>query len=127
MSVAPLSQGWLDLRLEHLGSLPEVEGASARLHHVVSGGPDGDVRFSEVYVDGRLIEASLVPGAEADLELIYKHDVATELATGDLDLVDGFMQGRVKLVGSTGRLMDLLPALQSAEHKAAEAAVAAQT
>jgi hypothetical protein len=127
VSVVPLSQEWLDLRVDHLGSMPEVAGASARLLHVVSGGPDGDVRFSEAYVDGRLTEATLTPGGEPDLELIYKHDVALELATGTLDLVEGFMQGRVKLVGSTGRLMDLLPALQSAEHKAAAAAVAAQT
>ncbi|MGK2950314.1 MAG: hypothetical protein ACSLFP_17215 [Acidimicrobiales bacterium] len=127
MSVTPLSQEWLDLRVEHLSSLPAVDGASARLLHVVSGAPDGEVRFGETYVDGRLTEASLAPAADADLELTYKHDVALLIATGDLHLVDGFMQGRVKLVGPTGRLMDLLPALESPEHAAAEATVAAQT
>lgn len=127
MSVTPLTQEWLDLRVEHLSGLPVVEGASAHLLHVVSGAPDGEVRFGETYVDGRLTEASLAPTADADLELTYKHDVALLIATGELHLVDGFMQGRVKLVGPTGRLMDLLPALQSPEHAAAEAAVAAQT
>lgn len=127
MSVVPLSQEWLDARVQHLGALPVIEGASARLLHVVSGTPDGEVRFSETYVDGRLTEAALGPAVDADLELIYKHDVAVELATGALDLVDGFMQGRVKMVGSTGQLMDLLPALQSPEHRAAAAAVAAET
>jgi hypothetical protein len=126
VTVAPLTQGWLDLRLDLLGALPEVPGASARLLHVVSGGPDGEVRFHEAYVDGRLTEAALAP-AEADLELSYKHDVALALAAGQLDLAAGFMQGRVKMVGSSGTLMALLPAWASPAARAAAAQVAAQT
>ena len=127
MNVAPLTQEWLDQRLEALGGLPEVPGATASLLHVVAGGPDGEVRFAERYVDGRLVEAALGPADDSDLELSYKHDVALLVAAGELHLVDGFMQGRVKLVGSSGRLMDLLPALASPEHQAAEASVAAQS
>lgn len=126
MSLVALSQSWLDQRVEALGALPEVPGATASLLHVVAGGPDGEVRFLERYLDGRLVGAVLGP-ASADLELSYKHDVALLVASGELDLVDGFMQGRVKLVGSTGLLMDLLPALQSPEHRAAAATVSAQT
>ncbi len=124
MSAPTLDQAWLDRRVEHLGALPEVPGATARLLHVVAGGPDGELRYVESFVDGRLAEATLGAG-EADLELSYKHDIAVAVASGELDLVAGFMQGRVKMVGSSGTLMALLPALSSPEHAAAVSAVAA--
>lgn len=125
--VAHLSEEWLALRRQLATDLPERKGASARLQHVVAGGPDGPVTFVEVFEDGRLTSATLGPSPDADLTVNITHPDAVLMARGELDLHAGFMQGRVKLVGSMRRFMAVLPATQSAEHRAALAALAEQT
>lgn len=125
--VAPLSHEWLDLRLKLAADLPERSGASARLQHVVAGGPDGPVTYVETFEDGRLTAVALGPDPDADLTLNITHADAVLMARGELDLHAGFMQGRIKVVGPMGRFMAVLPATQSSEHRATLAALAAQT
>ena len=49
-----LSPEWVELHRRVLGGLPEVPGATARLQHVVSGGPHGEVAYTLAMVDGAL-------------------------------------------------------------------------
>jgi putative sterol carrier protein len=49
------------------------------------------------------------------------------IAKGELDADAAFMQGRRKVVGSMGTVMDLLRGTASAEHRAAEAQLASET
>lgn len=125
--VAFLSQEWLDRQRELTASLPERPGASARVQVVVSGGPDGEVAYLQVIEDGRLVEGSLSRDAGADVTLNQTHADAVAIATGELDPSAAFMQGRVKVVGSMGALMAVLPVLQSHEYEAAMADLAAET
>jgi putative sterol carrier protein len=93
-----------------------------RLQYQVKGGP----AFSTVVDDDRLLEA--VPGDEeegADLVLQLSKADASALGTGELLLDEGFMQGRVKVVGPIGVFMALVPLLRRADYGAAVAAIAA--
>lgn len=125
--VAYLSQAWLDLHLAHADALPERPGATARLQHVVTGTPDGEVRYVEGVVDGRLRELTLGDDPAADLTLIQTYADARRVAEGAVDAHVAFMQGRLKVVGSTATVMALMPLLQSDEYKATLAQVATDT
>jgi putative sterol carrier protein len=117
--VALLSQAWLDRRGELGAELPVRPGASARVQHVVTGAPDGQVAYVEVFEDGRLTSVTLGPSDDVDLTFTETYPDASAIARGELDLHVGFMQGRVKLVGDVGALMAVLPATQSEEHRTA--------
>jgi hypothetical protein len=129
--VALLSPAWLERRAELGADLPARPGASARVRHLVSGGPDGDVAFVEVYEDGRL--TAVAPAStsadddDADVTLTMSHADAVAVATGELDLHVGYMRGRIKLLGDIGALMDVLPVTQSDELRAALRTLAAET
>lgn len=126
--VQHLSPEWVALH-EGLGAaLPERPGASARLQHVVTGTPDGEVAWSLQLVDGQV--AGVAVGrddAAADCTFLITHPDSVAIAKGELDLHAGFMQGRVKMSGASGPFLDVLPATESPEFAELLAAVAAQT
>ena len=97
--------------------------ATHRLQHLVTGGS----AFTAVITDGALVEQ--VPGDDqdaADLVLTMKGADAAAIGSGELRLDEGFMQGRVKIVGSMGTVMDLLEVLRSEPYLAAVAAAASK-
>lgn len=122
-----LTQDWLDLHTKLGAKLPARPGVSARLQYKVTGGPDGDVVFHTVIEDGKIIESAVGEQPDPDLAhtVVYADFVKT--ATGELDVTAAFMQGRLKLVGSSGTLLGLMPVLQSPEYKALSAKVDADT
>jgi putative sterol carrier protein len=96
--------------------------ATYRLQYLVKGGS----AFSTVVTDGAL--ASTVPGEEpdgADLVVSLGTAEAAALGSGELLLDEGFMMGKIKIEGSMGMVMELLPLLRSPEYGAAVAAGAA--
>lgn len=125
--VSHLSQGWLDLQRELIGDLPERPGATARVQCVVSGTPEGEVRYTLVIVDGRLASAALGTDPDAEVTCTQTYADAVELARGGLDASVAFMQGRVKVVGDMGKVMALMPLTSSPEYRAAVAEVGART
>jgi len=126
--VQHLSPEWVDLQRSAADDLPERPGATARLQHVVTGAPDGEVVYRIAIVDGRVTEAVLGrDDADADCTFLEGHADAVLIAKGDLDLHVGFMQGRVKMSGDMGRLMAVLPVTQSEDYKAVLARAAADT
>ena len=126
--VRHLSEDWLALHAKAGSALPERPGATARLQHVVSGAPDGEVVYSLVFVDGRVTDVALGrDDAAADCTFLVTHPDSVSIARGELDLHAGFMQGRVKMSGDMGRLFAVLPCTQSDEYRAALAEVAAAT
>jgi predicted lipid carrier protein YhbT len=124
---AYLSQEWLDLHLAPGESLPERLGATARVQHVVTGTPSGEVRYVEGVVDGRLRELTLGDDPDADLTLIQTYADARQVAEGAVDAHVAFMQGRLKVVGSMRTVLALMPLLQSDEYRATLAQVAGNT
>jgi len=125
--VAFLSQEWLDLHQQLGADLPARRGVSLRLQVVVSGGPDGEVIYTQRIEDGRIVAATLGADADAEVVLTQTYADALAIANGDLELDAGFMQGRVKMTGSTGDLMAILPLIQSHEYKTLLTEVAAKT
>jgi predicted lipid carrier protein YhbT len=126
-ALAYLSEAWLEAQRELVGALPERPGATATVQHVVSGGPDGEVRWVERIVDGRLTEVTLGDDPDADVTLTETYADAVQIARGELDANAAFMQGRVKVVGDMGKVMALMPLTDSDEYRAALAALAART
>ena len=123
----PLTAAWLDRWCELGKDLPAVAGATADVEHTVAKTPDGDVTFTIRYEDGRPVAAGFEPGGDDALRLAIAYPDAMALARAELDVPAGFMQGRIKLVGSTARFFALQPALQSAEHRELLRALAAET
>ena len=108
--------------------LPERPGATARIQHVVTGTPDGEVAYTLQIVDGRVTGTSVGrDDAAADCTFLEPYADAVSMAKGELDLHVGFMRGRLKMSGSSGSLLDVLPCTQSAEYRDLVSQVAAST
>lgn len=125
--VAYLSQAWLDLQQSLAQDLPERPGATALVQYVVTGTPDGEVRYVQSVVDGRLAATALGDDADAEVTLTQTYADARQIAEGELDASAAFMQGRVKVVGDMGKVMALMPLTQSEEYQARLAEVTGQT
>jgi alkyl sulfatase BDS1-like metallo-beta-lactamase superfamily hydrolase len=113
-----LTQEWLDTARSLAQDQPERPGASATMQFVVSGGPDGDVKYFWVLHNGVLAEATLgeLPDAEVTLTTTYADSVAIQ--KGDLDANAAFMQGKTKVTGNMAKLMQLMPLTMSPEYRA---------
>jgi putative sterol carrier protein len=113
-----LSQAWLDEARALATDQPERPGASATVQFVVTGGPDGDVKYYWVLQDGQLAEASIgqLPDAEVTLTTGYQDSVAIQ--KGELDPNAAFMQGKTKVTGNMGKLMQLMPLTMSPDYQA---------
>ncbi len=108
-----LSPEWFALGLAAGADLPERPGVSALVQHVVSGGPDGEVRYVTRLVDGRVTEHGLGSVDDPDATLATPYTEGLAIAEGRLDANAAFMQGRIKTAGRTGPLLALLSVLQA--------------
>ena len=122
-----LSQEWLDLQKELGQAFPERPGATARMQYVVTGSPDGDVKYYTVIENGKILENRLGEDPEAEFTLTAGYDDSVKVLKGDLDANAAFMQGKMKVAGNMAKLMSLMPLTQSADYKAIQTKVADQT
>lgn len=113
-----LTQEWLDQTKEMAQGQPERPGASARMQYVVTGSPQGEVRYYWNLENGKLAEASLGDVADPEVTLTQTYDDAMKIQKGELDPNAAFMQGRMKVTGNMGKLMSLMPLTNSPEYKA---------
>jgi putative sterol carrier protein len=113
-----LTQEWLDVQQELAQEFPERPGATARMQYHVTGGPEGDIRYYWVVVDGKLVEDRLGEDPDAEFTLTLSLEDSIKIQKGELDPNAAFMQGRMKVTGNMGKLMSLLPLTQSPEYKA---------
>jgi putative sterol carrier protein len=127
MSERYLSQEWLDALREAAASQPERPGATARIQYAVSGGPDGDVKYYWILQDGKLLEAALGTVDDADITLTLTYEDSVKVQQGELDANAAFMQGRMKVAGNMGTLMQLLPLTNSPEYKQLQSEVTQAT
>jgi putative sterol carrier protein len=112
-----LSTEWFDQTREMASDQPERPGLSAHIQYEITGGPDGSFSYFWRLVDGRL-EAS-GPGTieDPDVTLTMAWDDAVSVHRGDLDPNVAFMQGRMKVAGSMGVMMALLPVTNTTEYQ----------
>ena len=122
-----LSQEWLDLQKELGQEFPERPGATARMQYVVTGAPDGDVKYYTVIENGKMLENSLGEDDQSEFTLTSTYDDSVKVLKGELDANAAFMQGRMKVTGNMGKLMTLMPLTQSPEYKDILNKVADQT
>lgn len=122
-----LSQEWLDEGKALSESQPERPGASARMQYVITGGPDGDVRYYWVLENGKLLESMLGDLEDAEVTLTQTYEDAKRIQKGELDANAAFMQGRVKVTGNMAKLMSLLPITNSPEYKKLQTEILAVT
>jgi putative sterol carrier protein len=112
-----LSQEWLDESKKLAESQPERPGASARMQYVVTGGPDGDIKYYWVLENGKLQESQLGEMPDPEVTLTQSYEDAKKIQLGELDANAAFMQGRVKVTGNMAKLMSLLPLTNAPEYK----------
>ncbi len=112
-----LTQEWLDEERRLAESQPERPGASTRMQYVVTGGPDGEVRYYWILENGKLLDSQLGDLNDSEVTLTTNYDDAMKVQQGELDANAAFMQGRIKVTGNMAKLMALLPITNSPEYK----------
>ena len=112
-----LTQEWLEEERRLAESQPERPGASSRMQYVVTGGPDGEVRYYWILENGKLLDSQMGELSDAEVTLTTNYDDAMKVQQGELDANAAFMQGRIKVTGNMAKLMALLPITNSPEYK----------
>jgi alkyl sulfatase BDS1-like metallo-beta-lactamase superfamily hydrolase len=113
-----LTQEWLDETRKLAQGQPERPGASARMQYVVTGGPEGDIKYYWILENGKLQESALGEATDADFTMTLTYDDSVKVQNGELDANAAFMQGRMKVAGNMAKLMQLMPLTNSPEYKA---------
>lgn len=97
------------------------------MQYVFTGGPDGDVEFYWVVLDGKLVDNRLGRLEDADVTMTESYEDAMAVQKGELDVNAAFMQGKIRPTGDLDKLMGLLPITMSPEFQAWNEAVSAMT
>lgn len=118
-----LTQEWLDTQREIAQEFPERPGATAHLQYIVTGGPDGEIRYHWVVENGKILVDQLGEDPDAEVTMTITWDDSMKMQKGELDETAAFMQGRLKVQGNMGKLMSLMPLTQSPEYKAIKAKI----
>ena len=112
-----LTPEWFDETRAMGSELPGRAGLSARIQFEVTGGPEGDVTCHWVLEDGRPVSSARGASRTPDVTLTMVWDDAEAMQRGDLDPNVAFMQGRMKVAGSMGVMMALLPVTNTPEYQ----------
>ena len=122
-----LSKEWIDETRVMAESQPERPGASAKIQYVITGGPEGDIRYFWVLENGQLLESDLGDLPEPDITMTQTYDDAMKIQKGELDPNAAFMQGRIKVGGNMAKLMSLMPLTNAPEYKELQKQIQAVT
>ena len=122
-----LSQEWLDLQKKYSQDLPQRPGVNARLQYKITGAPGGEVTFHTVIEQGRIRESSLGEDENTEFAMTLGYADFGRVAKGEVDASALFMQGKLKVVGSTRTLLTLMPVTESNEYRELTAKVSAET
>jgi len=118
-------EAWAQAVREELSGLRGAPTLSGTVQVDVTGGPDGDVPVHAVLAAGRLVDAGPGPAADADAVLTLTAADARAVVAGHLDPSVAFMQGRMKVAGDMGVVLDLLALASSPPAAEAAARIAA--
>jgi putative sterol carrier protein len=97
------------------------------MQYVVTGGPDGDIKYYWILENGKLLESQIGELPDAEVTLTQTYDDAQKIQKGELDANAAFMQGRVKVTGNMAKLMALLPLTNAPEYKELQTQIAGIT
>jgi len=122
-----LSEGWFAERLARADDRPVRPGVDGRLQLEVTGGPDGDVSAYWELADGRPVGGGPGRTDAPDVTLTATWSDAVAMERGELDPNVAFMQGRLKVAGSMGLVLELLPLARTPEDRERRRRAAALT
>jgi len=118
MPVTYLSQDWIDAYNAALAGDDAVHaamaGKNATLQMVISGAPQGDVRYWLRIADGSA-EAGLGDAADAEVTISQSYETSAQVNQGTLDGQKAFMQGKVKITGKMLKMMQLRGPLEKVQ------------
>jgi putative sterol carrier protein len=118
MPVKYLSQEWIDAYNTALAGDDAVQaalkGKNAALQMVISGAPQGEVRYWLRLADGSA-SAGLGDAADAEVTISQSYETSAQVNKGELDGQKAFMQGKVKISGKMLKMMQLRGALEKVQ------------
>lgn len=111
-----LTQEWADEVLAALNASNDVKAATKGvqlcIQQVVTGVPDGDVSYWTKFDDGT-VAGGIGDAPDADVTISQDYDTAVALNKGELNAQAAFMQGKLKVTGNMGKLLQHQGAMQS--------------
>jgi putative sterol carrier protein len=111
-----LSQEWADEVLSALNASDDVKSATKGvqlcIQQVVTGAPDGDTSYWTKFDDGS-VSGSVGDASDADVTITQEYETAVAMAKGELNAQAAFMQGKLKVTGNMGKLLQHQGAMQS--------------
>ena len=123
--IAFASADWAAAPVDPVAEAYAAAGGRARIGRALTGGPDGEVRWTAV-VDGGSVayETGTIDGADVTFTDTAKAALAQ--LEGELDPNASFMRGRTKVTGPTSVLLDVLAAARGEAYDAARQRALAQ-
>ncbi|HLN69962.1 MAG TPA: SCP2 sterol-binding domain-containing protein [Streptosporangiaceae bacterium] len=117
MPVRYLSQEWVEAYNAALAGdavRAALKGKSAVLQMVISGAPQGEVRYWLRIADGSA-SAGLGDSPGADVTISQSYETSSQVNKGELDGQKAFMQGKVKIAGKMLKMMQLRGPLEKVQ------------
>lgn len=121
-----LSEVWAQAPVDPLAEAFAAAGGTVVLGRVITGGPDGEVRFTARVTAGSVTYESGVSD-DAQVTLTDTAKNARALLAGELEPNAAFMRGQTKTAGETGVLLAMLAAASGQGYQAARSAALAAT
>src|SRR6266849_1393244 len=111
-----LSQQWADEVLAALNNSDDVKGAikgvQLCIQQVVTGTPDGETNYWTKIDDGK-VEGAIGDASDADVTITQDYDTAVAMNKLELNAQAAFMQGKLKVTGNMGKLLQHQGAMQA--------------
>lgn len=115
MSVKFLSEEWVRAVQDALNGSEAFRAAAGtqtvRLQQVVTGGPQGDVKYWLRLENGQVTMALGELGEPADATVTQDYDTAAAISRAELSPVAAYMSGKLRVSGDLMKLMQLQGAL----------------
>lgn len=127
MTTGNAADGWsaaVRAELLELAGPPSLEG-TVRVD--VTGGADGDRSAHARFGGGRLLDLGPGTGVAPDATVTLTSEDARAVLAGDLDPSVAFMQGRMKVAGDMGLVLDLLALAATDAARGCRERIAART
>lgn len=109
-----LSSEWIEeaatAALSSDGLAAATTGVRLTVQQVVTGAPEGDVRYV-VSIDDGVVSVRTGVDEASDVTFLLEWDTAVAMATGVLGAQEAFTSGRLELQGDVGALLRHGPAL----------------
>jgi hypothetical protein len=108
-----LSDGWVDALLAGLNDSEDARGVELTLQQIVTGAPGGDVRYWTRFAAGSVEGGAGDAPDQPDVTISQEYETAVALSRGEINPQGAFMQGKLKITGNMGKLLQQQAAIQA--------------